>query len=375
MDHPATSPALAAALRPGHVLRISDIDGPALDDLVDSVAADLPVFLDYRGPADRGARDVVTEVLDALESIVLALFPTWLPGRHAGELLDADEAEDAARRLCRDAAFTSIAVVHVARVAAGAPRTGSGPGNEARAAALTFLLRRAYHRDTVVLAVRADPDLPARAQQAAAAACRWIADHARLTVWLTCDALSTVSWVPELRIGVEGTDRPGLPAPDSAAAGETAVGAVDPPLLMVSRPAGSPAPHSAAEQALERALTHQHWARDRQWNRSPRDLDPLSPAVVVDLLWTRAKVVVEVDGADHRGPVKYARDRRRDNMLQRAGYLVLRYTNEQVLDDAALVAAELAAVLAERSRPTRARAARPAPPPPTPEESSWIIPG
>ena len=374
MDHPATSPALAAALRPGHVLRISDIDGLALDDLVDSVATDLPVFLDYRGPADRTARDVVTEVLDALESIVLALFPTWLPGHHAGELLDADEAEDAARRLCRDAAFTSSAVVHFARMAAGAPSAGSRPGNEARAAALTFLLRRSYHRDTVVLAVRASPDRPVRAQQAAAAACRWIADHGRLAVWLTSDALLAVPWVPGFRIGVGSTDRSDLPTPDSAA-DESVDRAAGPPLLTVSRPAGSPAPHSAAEQALERALTHQHWARDRQWNRSPRDLDPLSPAVVVDLLWTRAKVVVEVDGADHRGPVKYARDRRRDNMLQRAGYLVLRYTNEQVLDDATLVAAELAAVLAERTRPTGARAARPAPPPPTPEESSWITPG
>ncbi|UOG22924.1 endonuclease domain-containing protein [Gordonia amicalis] len=374
MEYPDTSPALAVALRPGHVLRISDIDGLALDDLVDSVSTDLPVFLDYRGPADRSARDVVTEVLDALESIVLALFPTWLPGHHAGELLDADDAEAAARRLCRDAALTSTAVVHLARVAAGAPSTGSPPGSEALAVALTFLLRRSYHRDTVVLAVRASPDLPARAQQAAAAACRWIADHGRVAVWLTSDALLMVPWVPEIRIGARHIGHPNLPTPDSP--GDESVDRVaGPPLLAVSRPTGSPAPHSTAEQALERVLAHQAWARDRQWNRSPRDLDPLSPAVVVDLLWVQAKVVVEVDGADHRGPVKYARDRRRDNMLQRAGYLVLRFTNEQVLDDATLVAAELAAVLAERTRPTGERGASPVPPPPIPEESSWITPG
>mgnify|MGYP007004610219 CR=1 FL=1 len=35
----------------------------------------------------------------------------------------------------------------------------------------------------------------------------------------------------------------------------------------------------------ERALARAPWARDRQWNRSPRDLDPLHPAVIVDLLW------------------------------------------------------------------------------------------
>ena len=76
--------ALDAAVRPGHVLRVDDVDGLALADLVDSVSADLPVFLDHRGPGDRTAREVVREVLDALEDIVVALFPVWLPGHEPG---------------------------------------------------------------------------------------------------------------------------------------------------------------------------------------------------------------------------------------------------------------------------------------------------
>ncbi|MET4167689.1 MULTISPECIES: DUF559 domain-containing protein [Gordonia] len=362
---------LDAAVRPGHVLRVDDVDGLALADLVDSVSAELPVFLDHRGPTDRTAREVVGEVLDALEDIVVALFPTWLPGGESGSLVDADDAESRARALCRDAGFPSPAVAHLARAAAGARRPVSSPADDARAGALTFLLRRSYGRDAVVLAVRAHTALPERAQHAAAAAYDWLADHADLTVWLTADALPAVARVPVVRIGVadgRGPDQTGLaevPVDPSPAPG---------PVLVVSRPAGGPAPHSTAEQALERALVNAPWARERQWNRSPRDLDPLTPAVIVDLLWSSERVVVEVDGADHRGPVKYARDRRRDNMLQRAGYLVLRYTNDHVLDDPALVVAELAAAIAERS-PSRAPS-RPTParPPMNREEHPWTTP-
>ncbi|MFE0750437.1 DUF559 domain-containing protein [Gordonia sp. NPDC058843] len=361
---------LDAAVRSGHVLRVDDVDGLALSDLLDSVSAELPVFLDHRGPTDRTAREVVREILDALEDIVGALFPVWLAGHESGLPIDADDAEEMARALCRDAGFPSPAVVHLTRAAAGARRPGSGPADDARAGALTFLLKRGYGRDSVVLAVRADAALPERAQHAAAAAYEWLADHANLTVWLTADALPAVTRVPAIRIGVSGGRRPSpsrpVDVPDDPSPASAA------PVLVVSRPSGRPAPHSVAEQTLERALASAPWARDRQWNRSPRDLDPLTPAVIVDLLWATERVVVEVDGADHRGPVKYARDRRRDNMLQRAGYLVLRYTNDHVLDDTALVVAELAAAVAERTRaPSRPTPARP---PSTREEHPWTTP-
>ena len=364
--------ALDAAVRPGHVLRVDDVDGLALADLVDSVSADLPVFLDHRGPGDRTAREVVREVLDALEDIVVALFPVWLPGHEPGLPVDADDAEATARLLCRDAGFPSPAVIHLARAAAGARRPGPGPADDARAAALTFLLRRGYGRGSVVLAVRADTALGERAQHAAAAAYEWLADHADLTVWLTADALPAVTRVPAIRIGVPAGRRFPPPGPVEALHDPSSASAR--PVLVASRPSGRPAPHSDAEQTLERALARAPWARDRQWNRSPRDLDPLHPAVIVDLLWPSERVVVEVDGADHRGPVKYARDRRRDNMLQRAGYLVLRYTNDHVLDDTSLVVAELAAVIAERSRPPAPSRPTPARPPSTREEHPWTTP-
>jgi very-short-patch-repair endonuclease len=53
----------------------------------------------------------------------------------------------------------------------------------------------------------------------------------------------------------------------------------------------------------------------------------------VDLLWREGRVVVELDGPDHRDNPKFANDRHRDYELLVAGYLVLRITNDQVETD------------------------------------------
>ena len=51
----------------------------------------------------------------------------------------------------------------------------------------------------------------------------------------------------------------------------------------------------------------------------------------VDLLCTDARVAVELDGPQHLGdPVAYRRDRRKDQLLQQNGYLVLRFLAEDV---------------------------------------------
>lgn len=330
-----------AALRPGHVLRAEDITGAAIDDLVDEISPRLPVFLDHRGPDERTARSVTTEVLDALEQILLDLFPTWLDGE-PGQLLDVDEAVHAARTLCHRAGLVTGVVIDLARAAASrsTPRRTQAP--ELRAAGLMGLVRHAYRRAAVVLAVRSSAEISTASQRAAAAAYEWLAEHGHITVWLTSDALPSIDRIPTVRLGLGITDQAAEDPGKRAAAS-------DQPILLVSRPVGAPCPNSRAERALEAALSRHDWARDRIWNRRPADLDPLAPAVVVDLLWTAQRVVVEVDGADHRRADKYASDRARDNMLQRHAYMILRYTNEQVLTDADLVADELRDILAARS--------------------------
>jgi very-short-patch-repair endonuclease len=70
----------------------------------------------------------------------------------------------------------------------------------------------------------------------------------------------------------------------------------------------------------------------------------------VDFLWGEERFVVEVDGGIHLTPARRRRDNERDSVLGRAGYLVRRYDWEALADRQA-VAAEVLAVLSERSRP------------------------
>jgi very-short-patch-repair endonuclease len=51
----------------------------------------------------------------------------------------------------------------------------------------------------------------------------------------------------------------------------------------------------------------------------------------VDLLCADSRVAVELDGAQHLGdPIAYRRDRRKDQLLQESGYLVLRFLAEDI---------------------------------------------
>lgn len=66
----------------------------------------------------------------------------------------------------------------------------------------------------------------------------------------------------------------------------------------------------------------------------------------VDLLWRRARLVVEVDGyAWHGGRAAFERDRRRDADLQLAGHRVIRVTWRRIVDEPEAVLVMLARVL------------------------------
>ena len=70
----------------------------------------------------------------------------------------------------------------------------------------------------------------------------------------------------------------------------------------------------------------------------------------VDAHWSEPKVVVEVDGyRGHRSPAQLRADHRRDLDLRSQGYIVLRYTWEQLTTQPAAVAADLGRHLRPRS--------------------------
>lgn len=77
----------------------------------------------------------------------------------------------------------------------------------------------------------------------------------------------------------------------------------------------------------------------------------------VDLLCADARVAVELDGAQHLGdPTAYRRDRRKDQLLQENGYLVLRFLAEDVGKNLDLVLDVVTRVVSQRRRTLRAQA-------------------
>ena len=77
----------------------------------------------------------------------------------------------------------------------------------------------------------------------------------------------------------------------------------------------------------------------------------------VDLLCADARVAVELDGAQHLGdPAAYRRDRRKDQLLQEDGYLVLRFLAEDVGKNLDLVLDAILRALSHRRGALRAEA-------------------
>lgn len=72
---------------------------------------------------------------------------------------------------------------------------------------------------------------------------------------------------------------------------------------------------------------------------------------LVDFLWRDARLVVETDSYRyHRGRAAFRQDHRRDLRLRRLGHDVVRFSEQQILEEAEEVAEELAASLSRGSK-------------------------
>jgi very-short-patch-repair endonuclease len=298
---------------------------------------DDPLVLGVRLDVTSSSRAVVVQCDDALQAVAVGLFPTWMPGADAVDgtaTLDHAAAEALADRLGRSSPDYAPYLRELTSAALGSRRVDGGVALEQRLRGAVRVLARAYARTPVLVLVGVDGGTDAHRDAVFGDAAAWIADRGQVAVWIDASEVGGLDRFPLVDLSSPPHDPP---APAAVAERVTI-----PPV------AGFPAPNSPAEQALERHLSHQDWTVGRRWNTLVATASTLDPPIRVDLVWPEAMVIVEIDGADHRTAAKYAADRIRDNLLQRQGFLVLRYTNEQVLHDVAAVAAELHRVLAAR---------------------------
>jgi very-short-patch-repair endonuclease len=284
----------------------------------------------YRADAYASKADFVTDVLTELEALVMALFPAWLPGAD-GIRGVGGAAIPAVRALAiQRGSSTHHFGPFLADLAEGALRGAAlGPSRyapEVRTAGLARLIADSFCRDRAAVLADLPDGLTKTAEQAVVSGCEWLADRGHFGLWLTGAPLTAVDWIED-RIA------PILPSATPRASGDSNASDIRFPAI-----AGKPRP--GAERMLESALERCAWAVGRAWNQ-PHRMHPLANPIVVDLLWSQERCVVEIDGPEHRAEEKFEADHRRDVQLQSAGYAVLRFTNAQVLTDVEAVVGQI----------------------------------
>ncbi|SCG14860.1 Protein of unknown function [Micromonospora echinofusca] len=336
------------ALPPRRVSHLPGIDAELLHVGLDPAPVAAPVVVRYRVPARSDFTDLLAAVLDELDRAALTLFPRWLPGAErldgSGTLGAAAVRSLASRAAARSEHFGPFLADLAERALRGRHRQHRPrfPA-EVRAAGLARVIASAYDRDGWVLLVGLTDELTTDTERALVAAAEWLVRHGRFTVWLAGRELRTVDRIRSVRVSL----------PSSLAELAVQTGRVPdtvrepPPALTFPPLSGVPRGDSAAEQALELALTPHEWARGRRWNHT-YDWHLLGETYRLDLLWPAEGLAVEVDGPEHRERIRFANDRRRDVRLQLLGLDVLRFTNEQVLSDVQAVVGMIRQLLTRR---------------------------
>ena len=333
------------------------VEAELLSISLDPLPSDAPAVVEFRPISSNIFDDQVEVLLDELSRAAVALFPSWLPG---AERLDGPNrlGVEAVRALAGQfAARSNNFGPFLADLAERSLRARATPSfdrgidrrlpAEVRAAGLARVVAAAYGRDLLAVLLHVPEGLAPANQRALTAAAEWLADYGRLSVWLVGGPLENVD---RLRcIAVTLSDDLANLSKEEASRGTDAARSVEPRASVLTIPplSGVPRSDSEAERALEKALGRHRWAEGRHWNYTYQS-DVLSKPYRLDLFWPVECLVVEVDGPDHLGRLKYADDRRRDVRLQLLGYDVLRFTNEQVLSEVDTVVLEIKQLLDRR---------------------------
>ncbi len=353
MTHPTPAAAPWWSVPPAR--RVSFLAGADPDLLaidIDPLPSEAPAVVQFHPKAGCVLGEHVTVLVDELERVAIELFPAWLPGADRlsgpeglGTVAVRALADQRAARSPNFGPFLRDLAERSLRASTNANcQHGAQFPLEVRARGLTRLIADAYGRDSTALLVTVPDGLSAAEERALTDVAEWLALRGRMTVWLAGAPLkmadrirSVLVTLPEhlTKLVTEVEDGPSV-----ASTGPTTL-VTYPPL------SGLPRPDSAAEQALERTLALHEWADGRHWNYT-YEWNLLRRTYRLDLFWPLERLVVEVDGPEHRGRLQFADDRRRDVQLHALGHIVLRFTNEQVLSDIHAVVTDIEQVLALR---------------------------
>ncbi|MEU4539256.1 DUF559 domain-containing protein [Streptosporangium sp. NPDC023825] len=321
----------------GRVLRLagvnSSIDANVMELLLDPLPETGPAIVTYTATDGNSASEVVESILRELETLAIGLFPAWLP---EGEKLSGPggggvaAARILATRLASGtrhfgpflADLAARAIQHGGPLVPGrrAPIGRSFPA-ESRAAGLARVIASTFGRESAALVIYVPEKPTSRGETVLVAGCEWLAHRSGMGIWFVG---------PELR-RVE-TLHLEVPAAVRRLAGEMTA----PPLTTtagVPPIAGRPHAGSVVERTMEAALAECAWAHGRTWNQMYQSRDPLFVMIRTDLMWAPEKCVVELDGPEHETFPQMERDRIRDRHLERDGFTVLRFTNQQVMND------------------------------------------
>ena len=285
-------------------------------------------------------RDLTEQVIAALSEAVAGTYPAWLPeAEHLAGPGGAGLA--AARAICERVACSTDLFGPFLLAAAESSLCGRQVevaefAQETAVRQARKLILRAYGYGRLVVMIELTGDWSSAQIEVAEANALWLSGPGELTAWLFGTPTACMTRVPRSSLH----DRMRASSPPAAPR---------PPYLTPLR--GRPNAFSRAETHLEAHLSRLPWATGRAWNQT-WSAGVLANSIRVDLVWSREQCVVELDGPDHLNTEKYAADRVRDRALQREGFMVLRYTNDEVLGDVARVLDELERFLEERRRST-----------------------
>ncbi len=304
----------------------------ALEELANSLGAfAVSVQLSPHG----GLTNAQAEFALLIQRAALVQFRNWLPGAEGIER-SAAGGRNAAALMARQRAAKIGALPEFAASAAELALVGASTRK-----LLDFPLETIVRESWLLLSVAAGRDrsvgivsfaaldqLPL-SPTAAEGAVDWLADQVDFPIWLCGEGAEALERFPIVQL----QDRESEPTLPGVSTGQT-------------QSAGGPASASAIEQRLENYLRQHQWSAGRSWNQSWTP-DSLTNPVRVDLVWRAERLVVELDGDEHRQPANFEADRARDRSLQAAGYRVVRFTNQEVERDVVLVASEIRRFLAQ----------------------------